>query len=384
MKKGVFVWMLFLSLTWFFPMNLAFGNSFYNVGALFSVTGREAPMGTVERNTVKMLEEDINKAGGIKGHPLKVFYYDDASEKERAVLAVKKLIQVDKVSAIVGPSMSSCAMAIIPIVDKEEVPLIACCAAVQIVEPVKKHAFKVVGSSNFQIQRMIVDFFKPYRIAKIAVLYVDNAYGKSGLDGIMQECPKAGISIIMEETFGGRDTNMITQLTKIKGSDAQAVIVWGTNPGPAIIAKNANEIGLKIPLINSGGCLNEKFLELSGHAAEGVYIVGYRMALPEQLPSTDPLKPQILKYITDYKQRYGEATNLFGGNAWEAFMLVVNAMKNVGTDRAKIREYIENAKNFQGMSGTYNFSPSDHNGIGLDAYPYITVVKGGKFTLLSK
>jgi branched-chain amino acid transport system substrate-binding protein len=145
MKKIVFFITVYAL---FFSISSSYAKEPYKVGAVFAITGPAAWLGEPERNSVKMLQEEINAKGGINGHPLELVIEDTVGEETRAVLAVNKLINKDNVLAIVGPSRSGTTMAVIPIVEKAEVPLISCASAQEIVTPVKKWVFKTAQNDS--------------------------------------------------------------------------------------------------------------------------------------------------------------------------------------------------------------------------------------------
>ena len=156
---------------------------------------------------------------------------------------------------------------------------------------------------------------------------------------------------------------MTPQLTRIRAKHPDAVICWGTNPGPAIVAKNMRQLGMKQQLFMSHGVASKRFIALAGAAAEGIILPAGKILVAKQLPDTDPQKKVILEYIAKYKARYGEEPSAFGGHAYDAFTLLSKALKEAGADRAKIRDALENLKGVVGIHGIFNMSPKDHNGL---------------------
>jgi branched-chain amino acid transport system substrate-binding protein len=174
---------------------------------------------------------------------------------------------------------------------------------------------------------------------------------------------------------------MTAQLTRINGKKSQAVICWGTNPGPAIVARNMKALRMKMPLVMSHGVANRKFVELAGDAANGVVFPSGRITVASSVPNSDPQKKLLLSYSAQFKKAYGRDADGFGGYAYDASMLVLKAMRKVGANPAKIRAEIENTRRFVGISGVFNFSPKDHNGLTKDAFVMVQV-KNGKWTLI--
>jgi branched-chain amino acid transport system substrate-binding protein len=348
----------------------------YRIGALFAVSGPASPLGVPERNTALLLQEEINKAGGINGHPLEILIEDTASEESRTALAANKLLDSD-VLAIVGPSQSGETLAIIDRMQKAQVPLISCAASVKITQPVadRKWIFKTPQSDAMAIEKLI-DYMKAHKMKRVGFIYVSNAFGESGREQAEKLLPKAGITIAATQSFGPEDTVMTTQLTQLAAAKPDAIICWGTNPGPARIAQAMHDMGLKIPLLQSHGVANRTFINLAGAGAEGVVLPAGRLIVASQIPDSDPQKQILLQYTKAYEDKFHEAPDTFGGHAWDAIELVVKALRAVGPDRAKIRDYIENTRGFVGIGGVFNFSKDDHNGLTKDAFVMVRIEKG--------
>ncbi|MHB9026250.1 MAG: ABC transporter substrate-binding protein [Armatimonadota bacterium] len=347
----------------------------YVIGAVFDITGPAAPLGTPERDTVKMLEKQINAKGGINGHPLKVIIYDNASDESNSVKAVKKLIESDKVLAIIGPSQTGTTLSAAETVQAAKIPMVSCAAGINIVDPVKPWIFKTAQSDVHAVAK-VVDFLKQKKITKIAVICVSNAFGNSGKQQLELQAPKSGISIVAKESFGNADTDMTAQLIRIRKTQAQAVVCWGTNPGPSHVAKGMKMLGMKLPLIMSHGVANKQFIDLAGSAANGVIFPAGKLLVASTIPSTDPQKKVLLAYAGAFQKEYGRSADTFGGHAYDAFYLVVNALKMVGPNPAKIRSYLETTRGFVGISGMFNFTKADHNGLAKSAFVMVEIVDG--------
>ena len=351
----------------------------YKVGALLSVTGPAAWLGTPERNTVRMIEEEINEAGGINGHPLEVIVEDTVGDATKTVTAAKKLISQDEVLAIVGPSRSGTTMAVIPIVEEAEIPLISCAAAEAIVVPVKRWVFKTPQKDSDAAIR-IYEYMKEQGISKIAIITGTTGFGDQGRQQLKKLAPDFDITIVVDETYGPADTDMTAQLTKVKASEAEALINWSIVAGQVIVAKNLRQLGVEIPLFQSHGFGNVKYAQTAGEAGEGIIFPCGRLLAVDSLLEGHPQKEVLTRYKEEYEAKYNEDVSTFGGHAWDALYLVIEALEEVGPDREKIRDYIENKKGFVGTGGVFNFSPEDHNG--LDKYAFeMLMVKDQKFVV---
>lgn len=375
----------------------------YKIGAIFASTGPASMLGLPEKNTVEMLEEALNAKGGIQirvqekggwvdlGMPVEVVMYDTEADPTKTVTATKKLIESDQVDVIIGPTTSGTSLAIVDIVTEAKVPLISCAASVRIVEPVSERhwVFKTPQTDVMAVEKIYTKLQED-GIKKIAIITVSNGFGDSGRAQLQNLASKYGLTIVDDERYGEKDTDMSAQLTKIKGSDAEAIICWGTNPGPAIIAKNRKQLGVTIPLYNSHGVASPKFIELAGDAAEGTFLPAGKLIVVDQLPDSDPQKEVLSKYKADYEGRFGAGTiNTFGGHAYDAFKIAVMAIENAakeGTkkagkvDRATIRNEIERIKGFYGTGGVFNFSAEDHNGLTKDGFVMVEI-KNGNWSL---
>ena len=353
----------------------------YKIGAVFSITGPGSSLGIPERDTALMLEAEINAKGGIRGpdgkaRPVKIIIYDDASDETKAVLAAKKLIDEDKVAAIVGTTLSGTSLAILDTVQKAEVPLVSCAAAIKIVEPAaeRKWIFKT-PQSDFLIVGALVDHLKAKGLNKVGWLNVDYAFGQLGWIEFEKAAKKGDLTIVANEKFGQRDVDMTPQLTRVKAANPQAVIVWSIPPSASIATKNYADLGIKAPLFQSHGVGNKRYIELAGPGANGVLFPAGKLLVAEQLSDSDVQKPVLLAYAKAFEAKYGPR-NTFGGHAWDALHLVFKAMEKAGADRGGIRSAIEQTKNFVGITGVFNFSPSDHNGLDRRAATMIQIVDG--------
>jgi branched-chain amino acid transport system substrate-binding protein len=342
------------------------------IGGLFAVTGPPSFLGEPERNTANMVVDQINKAGGIKGRKLKLVYYDTQGDATKAVQAATRLIKEDLVSAIIGPSTTGETMAVIPVVENAGIPLISCAAGIKITEPVKKWVFKTAQNDSLAVER-IYDHLKKRNINNVAILTVSDGFGSSGREQLKLRAKDSGITIVSDEVYGPNDTDMTAQLVKIRGSKAQAIICWGTNPGPAKVARNARQLALNLPLYMSHGVSSKKFIDLAGDAAEGIILPSGRVIVANVLPKSDQQKKSLVAYVKDYKNHFKVEGDHFGGHAWDAVMLLKGAIERGSSSPDSIRDELENTRNFKGIGGIFNFAPQDHAGLTKDAFVIVTI-----------
>ena len=353
----------------------------YRIGAIFSITGPGSSLGIPERDTAQMLEAQINARGGVTGpdgrrHSLKIVIYDDASDETKAVLAAKKLIDEDRVTAIVGTTLSGTSLAILDTVQKAEVPMVSCAAAMKIVEPAaeRKWVFKTPQSDHL-IAGVLADYLRAKGLTRVGWLNVDYAFGQLGWIEFEKAAQRLGLQVVANEKFGQKDVDMTPQLARVKAASPQAVVIWSIPPTASIVTRNYRDLGIAAPLFHSHGVGNKRFIELAGPAAGGVIFPAGKLLVAELLPDEDVQKPVLLAYARDFEARYGPR-NTFGGHAWDAVQLVVRAMAKAGTDRAGVRAAIEATRNFVGITGVFDLSPADHNGLDRRAVTLVQIVDG--------
>lgn len=355
----------------------------YKIGAIFAVTGGASFLGEPEKNTAIMLQDQINKAGGINGHPLKIIIEDSKSDEAVAVLTAKKLLESDQVLAIVGPSTTGESMALVPIMNSAKTPLISCAAGAGITQPVEeRHWIFKTPQYDFSVVEAIYEYMKKQGITSVGILTVSTGFGDSGRKSLQELAPKYGITIVADERYGPKDSDMTTQLTKIKASGAQAVINWSIGPGQVVVTKNWYDLKMGIPLFQSHGWGSKRNIELAGKASEGVIAPLGRLVVWDKLPDKHPQKDILKLYEHDYKARFKGETGTFGGHAFDAVMMVTEALRKVGPDKKKIRDYIETKiKDWPGTGGIFNMSPKDHCGLDKSVLEMV-VVKNGDWEIL--
>ena len=360
----------------------AFAADPIKIGSVLSVTGPAAFLGDPELKTLQLYVDDLNKKGGVLGRPLQLVHYDDGSDANKANGFTKRLIEDDKVDVLVGGTTTGATMSSVPLAEKAGIPFISLAGAVVIVEPVKKFVFKTPHTDRMAAEKVFEDM-KKRGLTKVALLSETSGFGASGKKETEGVAAKYGITLVANETYGPKDTDMSPQLTKIKTTPGiQAVFVFGLGQGPAIVTKNYKQLGITLPLYQSHGVASDEFLKLAGPAAEGVRLPSPAQLIPEKLPANDPQKPIVTAYDKAYKAAYKTDVSTFGGYAYDGLMLAVDAIKRAGsTDKAKVRDALEATKGFVATSGTFNMSPTDHMGLDLSAFRLLEM-KGGDWSIV--
>lgn len=356
----------------------------YKIGAVFSITGGASFLGEPEKKTAEMIRDEVNKKGGINGHPLELIIADDETDPTKCNLAVKKLIKKDEVPVVIGPSTSPNSLAVVSVAEESQVPLISCAASYKIVSPdrveTRKWVFKVAGSDSQVVEKMF-DYMKSKGIKKIGIMTVSDGFGASGREELVRLAPESGITVVADETYGPKDTDLSAQLTKIRSAQPDAIVNWSTGPTQILALKAWRDLGMdSIPFYQSHGFGSLKNVELAGKAAEGVLLPLARVNVGNLLPDNQPQKKVIMGYTKAYEALYKEPVSSFGGHAWDSMQLAIAALKAVGPDPAKIRDFLEKTKGFVGQHGIFNMSPKDHNGLSKSDLEMV-VVKDGKWAL---
>jgi branched-chain amino acid transport system substrate-binding protein len=347
------------------------------IGAFLSITGPAAFLGDPENKTLELYVERLNASGGVLGRKLQLVSYDDAGDAEKARTFAKRLIEQDRVDVIVGGSTTGTTMAVVPLVESAQIPFVSLAGAVVIVEPVKRWVFKTPHTDRMACEKIFVDM-QSRGTSKVALISGAGGFDKSMRAECVNVAKKHRIDIVADETYGAGDTDMTAQLAKIKSTPGvQAVLNAGFGQGPAIVTKNYRQIDLKLPLYQSHGVASKEFIKLSGAAAEGVRLPAAALLVAETLPESDPQKPVVLGYKREYEARYKSEVSTFGGHAYDGLMLAVEAMKRAGsTDKAKVRDALENLRGYMGTAGVVNMAPGDHMGLDLTAFRMLEVKNG--------
>ena len=347
------------------------------IGASLSVTGVASFLGDPELKTLQLYVEQLNSKGGLLGRKLELISYDDAADPTKANSFAKRLIEDDKVDLIIGGTTSGATMAMIPLVEKAEIPFISLAGAVAIVEPPKKWVFKTPHTDRMAAEKVFQDM-KKRKLDKVGLLSENSAFGQSGRKETLGVAPRYGITIVADESFGPKDPDVTTQLTKVKSAPGvQAILVFGLGQGPAVVTRNYGQLGIKLPLYQSHGVASEEFIKLAGKASEGVRLPASALLVAEVLPDGDAQKPVVTAYAKAYAAHYGSAVSTFGGHAYDGLMLAVEAIKRAGTtDKAKVRDALEQTKGFIGTGGVVNFSATDHLGLDLTAFRMLEIRNG--------
>ena len=355
----------------------AFAADPIKIGSVLSVTGPAGYLGDPELKTLQMMIEDINKKGGVIGRPLELVFYDDGSDASKANGFGKRLIEDDKVDLIVGGTTTGSTMSMAPLVDKAGIPFISLAGAVVVIEPVKKWIFKTPHTDRMAAEKVFEDM-KKRGITKVALLSETSGFGQSGRKESEGVAAKYGITLVANETYGPKDTDMGPQLTKIRNTaGVEAVFIFGLGQGPAIATKGYKQLGITLPLYHAHGVASDEFIKLAGPASEGVRLPAAAILAPKNLPANDPERIASETYTKAFTAKYKTDISTFGGHAWDGLNIAVDAIKRAGSaDKAKVRDAIEATKGLAGTAGIFNMSATDHLGLDLSAFRMFEIKNG--------
>jgi len=364
----------------------AFAEDTIKLGALFDLSGRAAFIGTPTKLVAEMVVEKINSEGGINGRKIELVLADTEADPAKTASIVKKFIYKDNVVAIIGPTLTDTGMNVKKVVDDGTTPIFMTVGGDPVIMGGKfgpyTWVFKSPQRSSIAVERLFI-YLKEKGLTNVALLSAADGFGKDGSHWMDELAPKYGIEIIARESFGTRDTDMTAQLTKVKNSNPQALIAWTIGPAGSIIAKNKVQLGIDLPLFQCHGLPDPKYVELAGAASEGDRMPATKLMVADELADSDPQKPVIQEFIKLYREKGYDKQfpiNTHSGYAWDAIMMVANAIEKAGTDKEALRAEIEATTGYVGISGIYNITPEDHNGLGVDSMVMVQV-KNGVFTM---
>jgi branched-chain amino acid transport system substrate-binding protein len=355
------------------------------VGAFFALSGPAANIGTPTKLVAQMAVDKINKEGGINGRPIELVIGDTESDPAKAAVIAKKFIFNDKVAAIIGPTTTAEGMSVKKIVEEAGVPTFMAVGGDPVIMGgnfgAYTHVFKSPQRSSTAV-RKLYGYLKAKGLTKIALFTASDSFGKDGLGWLERLAPEFGITLAAKESFGPADTDMTAQLTKIRNAAPQAIVSWTIGPVGSIVAKNKAQLGITTPLFQCHGLPDPKYIELAGKASEGDRMPATKLMVGDALPGSDPQKKVITDFIVLYRDVYKYdkefPINTHSGYAWDAISIVANAMKKAGTDPKALRAAIEQTTGYVGISGVYNLTAEDHNGLDVDSMVMVQV-KDGKF-----
>lgn len=340
------------------------------IGTLGPLTGNVATYGISTKNGVEVAVDEINKAGGINGKQVKIVSEDTRGDQTEAASAVTKLIQQDKVAAIVGGVLSSETMTAGPIANDAKVVMISSSSTAKGVPDIGDYIFRNCLSDEVQATQLAEYAAKELGLKKFAVLFTNNDYGLS-LKEAFEAKAKELAEVVAVETYNDGESDFRAQLTKIKGTNPDALYIAGYYTEAAKIAQQAKDQGLNVQVLGADGFYSPKLVELGGQAVEGaIFTAGFFAEDPSE---------SVQQFVKAYQEKYNSEPDMFAAQAYDAAKILLNALKDAGsTDGPAVQAAMAKTKDFPGITGNTSFAA---NG---DAVKDIIILKveNGKFTKL--
>jgi branched-chain amino acid transport system substrate-binding protein len=350
------------------------------IGTIMSITGPFGFIGTPQKEIFNALIEDFNAKGGVLGRPVELLYEDDKSVPTNAVIAATKLIKDKKVIAICGTSMSDAALAIVPICEKEQIPFINSGPGKM---PQKKWIFSTGPGDTRGAAHLLEYAVKGLGAKKIALMYSVDAMGTFGQKVLTDEIKKyPGASFVIQESMESSDTNVVPQLTKIKGANPDLLILQLTGGMASIIAKNYKQLGMTVPTLGCGSITDPNFYKNVGKIAEEnkwIYL-SQPLMIVEKMAPNDPYRKNVWEpYEKLLQEKYGPTAHIsmFHASTIDAFRAMMEAIKLAGkAEPAAIRDAIENKVRIEGFLGKFACTPQDHQAAPVDFMRPMTLKNG--------
>lgn len=344
------------------------------IGVITAASGKYAPLGQGNITAIRLGAKMINEQGGVLGRPVEIVFHDGEALPDKSTQLAKKLIKDDKVVAIIGCASVVASFAISNVANQYKTLHVYCAPQTSIWkrgEKIYKFSFPTAFGNGLDAKAVAKYLYK-LKVKRVAIFHDSNQYGTEGATLLKKELVKDNkVKIVALEKYQKSDRDLTAVLSKIKAEKPQALVIWGTMPVPPIIAKNMKQLGMNIPIIGSQGACTPAYIRVAGTAAEGSVFtspLNYGKILPHEQ-----------KFYQAYLKEYGKPPSPFAAHGWDAFWLVIETIKKAkSTDSIKMQAALENLKNYQGVMGTFNFSPQEHDGLNLEAVDLV-MVKGGKW-----
>ncbi|MDP2504166.1 ABC transporter substrate-binding protein [Oceanobacter sp. 3_MG-2023] len=354
------------------------------IGVVTSSSGPIALVGIPQKNSVPLLPKRI------AGEKVTYIHLDDSSDPSTAVKAFKKLINDDKVDALIGPSGTASAMGVIQFAAESGTPMLAPTGSAAVVLPMteqKKWVFKTTQNDDL-IASALVEQMQKNGVKTLGLIGTADPYGENWAKVMGGLTAKAGIKITATESFQRQDTSITGQALKVLMANPDAVLIAAPGSSSVLPQTTLKEQGFRGAFYQTHGAALDPFLRLGGKATEGTILAASMMLVLDEVPESAS-KDIAADYMDSYARIYGNHPATFGANVYDAGLLLQNAIPvalktaKPGTKefRAALRDALENTKELPGTQGVYNMTPEDHSGFDERGRVMITV-KDGEWKLL--
>lgn len=346
------------------------------IGMIVPITGPFSPLGTGDKAAAEQMVASINSSGGVLGRQLELTVQDDKSDVTQSVTLFNQMAADKAVSAIFSSSMVTASAAVGPSAETAKIPILALGPVSAFADGSNKYAFTVPATPELYAQQ-IINYFTSVGLKKLAIGYTGgDVYGQTGNDATKAAAAKAGIDVVLDESFDLTATDFTPLITHVNGSGADGFLVWGAGPAPVIITKQFQ--GSKIKLYMTGAEATTLYTGPSADAAEGVVMASAAAVAASALPA-GPFATLISDFSDPWKAANdGVAPPQFAFDGAAAVQLLVAAIEKAGSaDRESIRDALDSLSALT-VNGRYNYSPTDHGGLTTDDIG-IVEVKNGDF-----
>lgn len=365
-----------------------------NIGVVVSATGPAASLGIPERNTLVMLEQRINDAGGIGGHPVRFHIQDDASDTTQAVRNARSLIEEHNVVAIIGTTTTPASLGMIDVVAEAQVPMISLAASRQIIAPMdeQRHwVFKTPQTDEIMANAIVRDMVER-GVQTVGFIGFNDAYGEGWWNDFSRVAEENGIEVVANERYARTDTSVTGQVLRIVSQNPDAVLV-GASGTPAVLPQRTLlERNYGGTIYQTHGVANPDFLNVGGEDVEGTVLPAGPILVAPQLPEGFATRDVGLQYIEMYEQEHGEGSySTFGAHAYDAWLILEGALgraleqasvTDLAAFRSTLRDEIEATEGLVAAHGVFTFSPDDHLGLNLETTAVMVTIENGTWQLL--
>ena len=344
------------------------------LGGIFALTGEQASFGVSTKNGVELALKEINASGGVLGRKIKILGLDDQSKPEEAATIMTRFATQDKVTAVIGDVASSNSLAMGPVAQANKIPFISPASTNPKVTQIGDYIFRVCFIDPFQGTVMAKFAHESLKAKRVAILRdMKSDYSMGLADYFAKTFQALGGEVITDQSYAAGDVDFKSQLTSIKAQSPEAIFVPGYYTESALIARQAKELGLTVPLMGGDGWDSAKLVEIGGDAVEGHYFSNHYS--PE-----DPSEVT-QKFVTDYKAAYHSSPDALAALGYDALKVMVDAIKRAGsTDAQAIRDAIALTKDLPGAAGTITMN-SERN---VDKPAVVLQIQSGKFVFKEK
>ena len=357
------------------------------IGLMVSATGPTSAIGIPQKNTGDILPRKIGDA------TIEYISLEDGGDTTRAVQNAKKLLQENNIDAVIGPSTTPNALAILDLIADAKVPLLATVGTSSVVEPLdakRRWVYKTTQNDDLIASALLKHMLKS-GVKTVGFIGFNDPYGENWLKVFSALAEKSGIKVVATERYNRTDSSVTGQTLKLIATRPDAILIAAVG-GPAVLPQaTLRDQGYKGPIYQTHAVATDDFIKLGKEKVEGTILAAGPMLVIDEIPDSNPTRKVAQNYIAAYQRHFGTTPATFGANTWDAGLLLERAIPvalksaKPGTEafRAALRDALEQEREVVGCQGVFNMSPTNHNGMDERARVLVTV-KDGKFQLLSE